>query len=216
MEYSMKTREEIKQTARERLTGSRNSSIAVYLLALIAFGVLSAASLGLASLVLAPVIVVASDGFFAAVYRGEGRTVSDWFSGMFDGFVRKWLGMFLMSLKVFLWSLLLVIPGIVKAMAYSLTPYILAEYPGVSAGDAARLSDKMTYGYKMDIFVAGLSFLGWEMLSALTFGLLEVFFAGPYRSITFGGIYEELKRNAIERGTIREEELENGAEGTVY
>ena len=68
----------------------------------------------------------------------------------------------------------------------------------------------------MDIFVVGLSFLGWEMLSALTFGLLEVFFAGPYRSITFGGIYEELKRNAIERGTIREEELENGAEGTVY
>ena len=135
---------------------------------------------------------------------------------MFDGFARKWLGIILMGLKAFLWSLLLFIPGIVKAVAYSLTPYILAEYPDVSANDATKLSDRMTRGYKMDIFVAALSFLGWELLSAVTFGLLEVVFVGPYREITFGGIYEELKRNALQNGVLREEELESGAVGTVY
>lgn len=216
MEYRMKTRQEIKLTARGQLMGNQGSCIGVYLLMLLAFSFLNAASLGLGSLVLGPIMTVAASGFFAAVYRGEKRTVGDWFSGMFDDFVRKWLGMFLMSLKVFLWSLLLVIPGIVKALAYSLTPYILAEYPHVSPGNASKLSERMTQGYKMDILVAMLSFLGWEFLSALSFGILEILFVGPYRSIAFGGIYQELKRNALENGTIREEEMEDGLAGSVY
>ena len=131
----------------------------------------------------------------------------EWFTGMFDGFGRKWLGMFWAALKVFLWSLLLVIPGIIKGFAYMMTSYILAEYPNVAAKDAHMLSDKMTKGYKMELFVAELSFLGWALLSVLTFGILDIVFAGPYRELTFGGIYQELKQNALNSGAIKPEEL---------
>ena len=212
----MKTRQEIKQIAKERLRENRGNCIGVFVLFVIAASILSGATMGLGALVLMPVLTVAACGWFTRVYRGENLSVSDWFTGMFDGFGRKWVGMFLMGLKVFLWSLLLVIPGIIKAYAYFLTPYILAEYPNVSAKDATALSDKMTKGYKMDIFVAELSFLGWILLSVLTLGILEIVYVGPYMNLTFGGIYQELKQNALANGTVKPEELEDGAVGTVY
>ena len=212
----MKTRQEIKQIAKERFKENRGNCIGVFVLFVIAASILSGATMGLGALVLMPVLTVAVSGWYLRVYRGENLCVSDWFTGMFDGFGRKWVGMFLMGLKVFLWSLLLVIPGIIKAYAYFLTPYILAEYPNVSAKDATALSDKMTKGYKMDIFVAELSFLGWILLSVLTLGILEIVYVGPYMNLTFGGIYQELKQNALANGTVKPEELEDGAVGTVY
>ena len=212
----MKTRQEIKQIAKERLRENRGNCIGVYVLFVIAASVLGGVTMGLAALVLMPVLTVAVSGWYLRVYRGENLSVSDWFTGMFDGFGRKWLGMFWMGLKVFLWSLLFLIPGIIKGFAYFLTPYILAEYPNVAAKDATVLSDKMTKGYKMDIFVAELSFLGWILLSALTFGILQIVHVGPYMNLTFSGIYEELKQNALANGTVKPEELEDGAVGTVY
>lgn len=212
----MRTRQEIKEIAKERFRENRGNSIGVFVLYIIAASVLGGATMGLGALALMPILMVAASGWFARVYRGENLTVSDWFSGMFDGFGRKWLGMFWMILKVILWSLLLFIPGIVKGFAYFLTPYILAEYPNVAAKDATDLSDRMTKGYKMDIFVAMLSFLGWEILSAFTLGILEIVFVGPYQNLTFAGIYEELKNNALQNGTVKPEELDDGAVGTVY
>ena len=212
----MRTRQEIKEIAKERLQENRGACIGVYALTVVIIAVLSGATAGFGLLVLGPILIVASSGFFAAVFAGEQRTIGDWFNTMFDGFGRKWLGVFLMELFVFLWSLLLIIPGIVKSFAYMMTPYILADCPNVQPRDAMRLSERMTKGYKMDLFVAGLSFLGWELLSVLTLGILEILFVGPYQSLTFGGIYRELKRNAIENGVIREEEFEDGAVGTVY
>ena len=206
----MKTRQEIKMIAKERLRQNRGNCIGVYVLFLIAGMALGGLTFGIGALVLVPILTVAMCGWFANVYAGDNLTVSNWFSGMFDNFGQKWLGMFLMGLKVFLWSLLFFIPGIVKGIAYSQTPYILAEYPNVAAGDAAKLSDRMTKGYKMDIFVAYLSFLGWEILSAFTFGILDILFVGPYQSLTFGGIYQELKENAIRNNAISMEELEGG------
>ena len=210
MDNGMKTRQEIKERAKARLQANRGNCIGVYVLLVIIAAILGGVTAGLGVLVLMPVLSVASAGFFAAVYRGEDRTVNDWFSTMFDHFGSKWLGMFLMALKIFLWSLLLFVPGIIKALAWYMTPYILAEQPGISGSEAMRLSEKMTDGYKMDLFVAELSFLGWALLSAFTFGIVEIVYAGPYRELTFGGIYEELKRNAIENGTLRPEELGGG------
>lgn len=210
--YTMKTRQEIKEEAKMRFAENRGPCIGVYVLSAIFIFVLGGAMAGVGALILAPVITVAVSGFFTQVYDGARVTVSDWFSGMFDGFGRKWLGVFFMALFTFLWTLLLVIPGIVKAVAYSMTPYILAECPNVEPKDALRLSERITDGYKMDIFVAALSFLGWEILAWFTFGILEIVFVGPYQSTTFGGIYRELKRNAIENGTVREEDFMGGYE----
>ena len=113
-----------------------------------------------------------------------------------------------MELKVFLWSLLLVVPGIIKALGCALTPYILAEYPNVPAMEASRLSERMMMGHKTELFITMLSFVGWAILSGLTFGILMIAHVGPYVELTYAGIYDEVKRLALESGAVRPEELE--------
>jgi uncharacterized membrane protein len=100
-----------------------------------------------------------------------------------------------------------VIPGIVKAFAYSMTPFILADSPNVRATDAIKLSMRMTQGHKGGIFVMCLSFLGWAILSALTCGILQILYVGPYVSTSFAGLYVDLKAKALSSGIIKPEEL---------
>lgn len=208
MTYLMKTRAEIKVQAKARLWQNTGSCIGVVLLTTLVTAIVSAVAAGVGGLLLVPVLLVAQAGFFAAVYRGEMLSVSAWFSSLFDGFLRKLGGYLWMGLWVFLWSFLFWVPGIVKAFSYAMTPYILADCPNVAPRDALRLSMRMTYGYKLDLFVASLSFLGWVIASAFTCGILYVLYVGPYMQLTFGGIYEELKRNAIENGVIGLEEFQ--------
>ena len=125
----------------------------------------------------------------------------------FRDYGRNLGGILWMELFTFLWSLLFIIPGIIKALAYFMTPYILAESKNVPATEALKLSMRMTNGYKGEIFVMGLSFIGWGILTALTGGLLALFYTGPYFGTSFAGLYEELKRNALEKGIITAEEL---------
>lgn len=141
-------------------------------------------------------------GFYLSVYRGACASIGQWFSSLLTNFWRKLGGFLWMSLWTLLWSYLLVVPGIVKGLAYSMTPYILADSPNVPAREALKLSMRITDGYKMDIFVACLSFLGWLILSAFTGGILGLVYVGPYMQTTLGGIYQELKTNAIENGVI--------------
>lgn len=208
MRYIMKTRQEIKEIAKNELRPNRGQCIGVYLLTAIIAAILSVITAGFGSIILAPVMSVACSGFFLAVYRGGNATVNQWFSTLFDRFLEKLGGFLWMVLWIMLWSFLFYIPGIIKALSYSMTPYILAECPHVKPKDALRLSMRMTRGYKMDIFVAGLSFFGWQLLSVFTFGLLDLLHVGPYMQITYAGIYEELKKNAIENGVIAAEEFE--------
>lgn len=121
----------------------------------------------------------------------------------------------LMLCKIFLWSLLFVIPGVIKALAYSQSFYIKAENPKMSASEALALSEKMTYGYKMDIFVLYLSFIGWDLLCGITFGLAGLYVA-PYFHLTMTQLYLYLKESyrantafeyfAAEQPTDREHE----------
>jgi len=130
------------------------------------------------------------------------------FSFAFDG--RNYLGivgtMALMNLYLFLWSLLLIIPGIVKSYAYRMVPYILADNPNIGASRAIELSNKMTYGHKFDMFILDLSFLGWYLLGALCFGI-GIFFVKPYEHATNAELYLVLRQNAIERGDVSPWEL---------
>ena len=210
MSYLMKTRQEIKEQAKTQLTLQRGICIGVYLITTALAAVLASATMGFGTLVLSPALTVATCGFFAAAYQGSFATLSQWFNSMFENFLRKLGGVLWMALWMMLWTLLLYVPGIIKAYAYSMAPYILADCPNVTAKDALRLSIRMTRGYKMDIFVTHLSFLGWMLLSALTCGILQILHVGPYMSITMGGVYQELKKNAIENGVIAAEEFEGG------
>ena len=79
--------------------------------------------------------------------------------------------MLLRDIYSFLWSLLFIIPGIVKAYAYSMTEYILYENPRLSAGEAIRISNAMTQGFKGELFVFDLSFILWNLLSAISLGI---------------------------------------------
>ena len=121
-----------------------------------------------------------------------------------DKFGRSIGGLVLMAIFIWLWSLLLFIPGIIMGLAYSMTPFIISDSKGLTAGQSIGLSKKLTNGYKGEIFVFFLSYIGWMLLSSLTFGLLYIFYVGPYMLVSFGGVYEELKKNALAKGVVTE------------
>jgi uncharacterized membrane protein len=107
--------------------------------------------------------------------------------------------MFFRDLFTFLWTLLFIIPGIVKAYEYRMIPYILAENPDMKREDVFALSKKMMDGEKWHAFVLDLSFIGWHILGALTAGVLEVFYVVPYQSSTNATLYEALKFLKVDR-----------------
>ena len=115
--------------------------------------------------------------------------------------------MFLRNLFTFLWSLLFIIPGIIKFYEYRMIPYILAENPTLSYKEAFELSKKMMYGQKWKTFVLDLSFIGWYILSLLTFGLLIIFWIAPYMRATNVELYVCLKNNLISNGDVLNNEF---------
>ena len=130
------------------------------------------------------------------------------FSEAFQNYPRKLGGSLWMGLFVFLWGLLLVIPGIIKAISYSMTQYILADCPNVKAKDALKLSMRMMQGHKWEAFVLGLSFIGWIILSLLTLGILSTFYVGPYMDSTFAAYYLEIRDEALRTGAVTREQLD--------
>jgi uncharacterized membrane protein len=100
--------------------------------------------------------------------------------------------MLLMGVYTLAWTLLLIIPGIIKSFSYALTPFILTDKPELSANEAIELSMKMMDGHKLDLFILYLSFIGWYLLSFLTLciGMLWVM---PYQYTTMVAFYEDVK-----------------------
>jgi uncharacterized membrane protein len=132
------------------------------------------------------------------------------FDTLFSGFRRNYLNgagsMFITYLFICLWSLLLVIPGIVKALQYSMVPFILADNPAMPGSRAREISRIMTNGEKGAIFVLGLSFIGWYLLGSLCFGV-GVFFVNPYFQATLAELYLYLRDRAIMTNQINPVEL---------
>ena len=115
------------------------------------------------------------------------------------GFAPKWFAnvwaLFLRDLFVVLWSLLLVVPGVIKSYEYRLVEYVMAENPGMAAMEAIAKSKALMQGNKWNAFVLDLSFLGWNILNACTFGILGIFYVQPYQMLTNAALYEKLKHN---------------------
>lgn len=99
--------------------------------------------------------------------------------------------LFFRDLYIFLWTLLLIVPGIIKTYAYRLVPYIVSENPEIETSEALALSSQLTEGHKWDMFVLDLSFLGWQILGALLFGIGTVF-VYPYIEATYAQLYMAL------------------------
>ncbi|NLK63858.1 MAG: DUF975 family protein [Tissierellia bacterium] len=114
--------------------------------------------------------------------------------------------MLLKDIYVFLWSLLLIIPGIIKSYAYRMVPYILADNPNLGADNAITLSSKMMDGNKFDLFVLQLSFLGWYLLGLLALGV-GILFVNPYYNAAEAQLYLVLRKTAIDLGYCTNEDL---------
>lgn len=94
----------------------------------------------------------------------------------------------------FLWILLFIIPGIVKAYEYRMVPYILSEKPDLSSNEVITKSKEITYGHKMDMFVLDLSFIGWHIAGVILLGLGGLLF-NPYFEATYARLYNILSGN---------------------
>ena len=131
---------------------------------------------------------------------GIGTLLDGFRSGHYINIV---LTMFLRDLFTTLWSLLLVVPGIVKHYEYLMVPYIIAENPAMDYKEAFQISKQMMDGEKMEAFIMDLSFLGWYLLSAVTCGLLAIFYVNPYVQASFAEMYTFNKQKAYQEGYIR-------------
>lgn len=157
---------------------------------------ISLGGLGLVGLLLSILVfnplIVGCYRFFLQNSRG-GAELNELGAGFKGDWGNVVLVMFLRELFLALWSLLFVIPGIIKLYSYRLVPYILKEHPEISGTQAITLSRRMMKGHKGDAFVLDLSFIGWMLLSALTFGILHLFYVGPYVEATNAELYEAVK-----------------------
>ena len=126
--------------------------------------------------------------------RGYEPDVNVLFSG-FQRFTDTLVLTILMRIFIFLWSLLLFVPGVIKAISYSQAYYILAEHPEMSGKEALDASIEMMDGHKMDYFVLLLSFIPWILLCTITCGL-AVLYVYPYMDATLVNFYQAIKQPA--------------------
>ena len=126
----------------------------------------------------------------------ETDSKGDNFEILMEGFKKSLATSIISNLLVmiftFLWSLLFIIPGIIKALAYSMTPYIIAENPDIEPMAAIDKSREIMNGNKMRLFFLYFSFLGWFILCIFTFGIGFIFLA-PYIQTTVANFYVELR-----------------------
>ena len=146
---------------------------------------------GFAAFLLGGVLQMGYADFLLKQHDGKETVFNDLFS-KFDYFGTGFAQRFLRSLYTFLWSLLFIIPGIIKGYAYAMTPFILAEHPGLSASRAIALSQQMMDGHKADLFILELSFIGWSLLAAVTLNLGNIAL-NPYKNAAHAAFYRQLQ-----------------------
>ena len=153
-------------------------------------------------LIIMPLSLGGANAFRKLLVEGDGSITANMFSIAFKNYWHKVWGMLLMMIFISLWSLLLIIPGIIKAFSYAMTPFILEENPELSANEAIDRSRAMMRGHKFDLFWMYLSFIGWGLLCILTFGIGFLWLA-PYIATTQAAFYEEVKADyALNGGLI--------------
>lgn len=137
-------------------------------------------------------------------HREESVDLENLFDGFRGGrYTRVFCALFLVNLFTFLWTLLLIIPGIMKAFSYALTPYILLDEPELTAKQAISRSCEIMQGRRWKLFCLYLSFIGWGILCLLTFGIGFLWLV-PYMNASVAAFYEDARaeyeaENSIEQ-----------------
>lgn len=131
---------------------------------------------------------------FLGFVRGEQQLhVGAIFGGFKKEYYGKSIGMYLLiAIFTILWTLLLIVPGIIKSLSYALAPYILAENPELTANEAINRSMVMMKGHKLDLFLMVLGYAGFALLSVLALGI-PMLWLNPYYQAVFVKFYAEVK-----------------------
>ena len=205
-------RAELKAKAKAQIKGKIGILLVISLIiaALSALVTWAAGLIPYVGRVIAPIVVAPAFSLsMIRVMLGVTAGIEPKAEAAFCGFDDYWAALklhLLSGLYIFLWSLLLVVPGIIKTYAYSMSVYILAENKGKSARECIKESVAMTMGYKVDLFVLGLSFIGWGLLSCITFGIALIWVM-PYMQATYANAYNLLKSKVapgVEEASVAE------------
>ena len=146
--------------------------------------------LGIVSFILGGTVELGYAKFLLKQYDKKELQFSDLFS-QFERFGTGFAQKFLRTLFTVLWSLLFIIPGIVKGLSYAMTPFILEEHPEMTASEAIKASMRLMNGHKMDLFILGLTFIGWQILACLTMGI-GFLFLNPYMNAAYAAFYRSI------------------------
>ena len=130
--------------------------------------------------------------FFLSLSRATNPQASLIFKG-FDNWISAFLTLLAMSILIFLWTILLIVPGIIATLSYNMTFFILADNPDLKPLEALRRSKHMMQGHKMELFMLNFSFIGWLFLSVITCGILFILYVGPLYYATITEFYESLQ-----------------------
>lgn len=190
---TIKENSELRREARERLKGNWGNAVLMCLIFSIVSGLPGLIPyIGVViSLIIAGPLMLGLVTCFLKLARSEPFS----FEGLFDGFKRFEPALVLMLLTViftFLWSLLLIIPGIIAGYRYSMGSYILSDNPQMTGKEALEASKKMMNGFKGKLFLLQLSFIGWAILCLFTFGIGYLWLV-PYIQTATANFYQNLK-----------------------
>lgn len=187
----LKSSRELRHQAWEQL---RKSYWMVFLVTLIVSLVPTATSVAIIGLLLVGPFAVGQAIYLIDMIEtgSDGKKLELVIDGFKRSFVNSFIAILLTRIFTMLWSLLFIIPGIIKAYAYSMTPYIIADNPEIDAMKAIEMSQEMMKGHKMELFFLHLSFIGWYILTIFTFGI-GMFFLMPYVQTSVANFYVELR-----------------------
>ncbi|MCR5397971.1 MAG: DUF975 family protein [Lachnospiraceae bacterium] len=174
---------------------------------LVATAIILAIVLGLNAFIINPLVIGANRFFYKNL--DEPSDVAEVAFAYDHSYLNSVKVMFFRDIKTIGWTLLFIIPGIVKSYEYRMIPYLLAEDPELSSEEAFAMSKQMMHGQKWRAFVLDLSFIGWHILSLITLGLLAVFFVAPYQFSVNAALYEALRYGDGEEVVMIEGEREN-------
>ena len=201
----MKTNSELRKDAKARMSGNWTAGVMLTLVVLIVSSLFASISYLANNEALSLVYSIVINLFlsfpltvglymaFLSFARGEELNVSTLFGAFNRTYYKKSVVLcLLMSIYTCLWMLLLIIPGFIKSLSYSMAPYILIENPDISAEMAIRRSMAMMNGHKMDLFLIYLGMIGLGILSALLF-FIPLLWIVPYYQVVLAKFYFSLK-----------------------
>ncbi len=190
----MKSCKEYRAESKAALKGNWGTAIGMMIVFDVIFAALTSTVLG--AILLSGALTVGYAFAMTQVFRKGKLTFNEMFHGFNIDFGST-IGLYVLTtIYTILWSLLFVIPGIVKSFSYSMAPYILADHPEIGGDGAITASKKLMRGKKWKLFCLDLSFLGWLILCAMTFGILTLWVA-PWMSAAQAAFYESIKDEVV-------------------